>query len=285
MSCGNSGHGVGGRRGRGGASSAEAAVFWNFTRSRSKDRDERKYKKSQVMSSSLLLLFSMRRYVFSRQNYMTGRNMRRWKRQRGRQCHTKKKEWIVGNVLKRTLETKRNVLGMIPTDDVFSRKDSLIGGSIGAHIRHSTDHIVKILEYCERSYVLDETDLEREVVRYDDRVRGGSEETSRNAAKKRLDYAENILDRLISLQLDSTSDIDLNSLPVRVAFVLDAENPTEHPFTSTASRELAFLAHHATHHMATVRLLIDSGDWDTTGGRGIENIGLAPSTAEYRKRT
>src|SRR5262245_55672758 len=125
-------------------------------------------------------------------------------------------------------------------------------GSIGAHVRHSLDHVAAFLE-----------SMTAGVLSYDRRRRGTPVETSRQAA----------LDRISSL---TTTLLDLDPIllqrPVRLDVQLDAAG-TQCSVISTAGRELAYVISHTVHHNATMGVLLTEG-----GMRVPDRFGIAATT-------
>eukprot|EP00667_Euglena_gracilis_P017235 EG_transcript_18134 len=128
--------------------------------------------------------------------------------------------------------------------------------SIGGHTRHSIDHFSKLLF----------TDWSQPV-RYDDRTRsrGGDVENDPAAARSAL---EAIVQRLGDFEQGGT---DLHQ-PVTVAFMRGSDF-SEFEMRSTVEREIAFLTHHAIHHLAMIKLIAASMQYELD-----EDLGLAPST-------
>jgi uncharacterized damage-inducible protein DinB len=108
-------------------------------------------------------------------------------------------------------------------------------GSIGAHVRHSLDHVAAFLD-----------GLMAGTMSYDRRLRGTPVEGSREAAIDRLR-------ELSSMLLDL--DPQLLQRPLRLDVQLDAAG-TRCSVISTAGRELAFVISHTIHHNATMGVLL-----------------------------
>ena len=160
------------------------------------------------------------------------------------------------------------------------------GASIGQHLRHSTDHFVRFLQGVTASSscchlasstaatvttgaaaeaAADGSDF---LVRYDARERGSDAVLQRErdpaVAAALLEELGEAIARLRDQDLRRT---------LRVSFVLSRGGDVETPFDSTVGRELAFCAHHAVHHNASIRQVAE--------GLGLEvpeTFGFAPST-------
>lgn len=140
------------------------------------------------------------------------------------------------------------------TDDetyTAARADG-VSGSVGAHVRHTIDHVVALVD--RRSGV---------AVDYDSRRRGTTIEVDRSAALDELERMARGLnglsdaDLLASIDLSSVVDVEGHRVAVR----------------STLGRELVFVMSHTIHHQAIIALLLASAG-QTTPSR----FGCAPST-------
>lgn len=125
-------------------------------------------------------------------------------------------------------------------------------GSIGAHVRHSLDHVAAFLEATTTG-----------ILSYDRRVRGTAVETSQDAA----------LDR-ISMLTTALLDLDpaLLQRPLRLDVQLDAAG-SRCSVISTAGRELAYVISHTIHHNATMGVLLTE-----SGAPLSERFGIAAAT-------
>jgi uncharacterized damage-inducible protein DinB len=123
---------------------------------------------------------------------------------------------------------------------------------IGAHVRHTLDHVETLLR-----------GIETGVVNYDVRQRGTPDETRRGAALRRLDMLQAALRRAAAHAPDR---------PLRVIALVRPDTP---PITaaSTVSRELVFVLSHAIHHSAMIAHLARDVGADTPPG-----FGYAPAT-------
>jgi len=133
--------------------------------------------------------------------------------------------------------------------------ETMMGASIGQHLRHSVDHVAAILR-----------GLEDGVIDYDARERGVAIETDREAALRAIAA---LRARLADLEED---DADRE---VAVKVMLTSDGRTE-SLRTTIGRELAFAAHHETHHHAMMTVIAASA-----GCRAPAGFGVAPSTLNY----
>ncbi len=113
---------------------------------------------------------------------------------------------------------------------------------------------------------------------YDLRVRGGTLEKDLVESRKRI---VNVVDVFENMQ--STNGNDLTSTSVTALFNLTADSNDEIGLPSTVVRELGFVAHHAIHHMALVKIIamhtLGFEEYDLPVG-----FGRAPSTILFEKR-
>ncbi len=113
---------------------------------------------------------------------------------------------------------------------------------------------------------------------YDLRVRGGTLEKDLVESRKRI---VNVVDVFENMQ--STNGNDLTSTSVTALFNLTADSNDEIGLPSTVGRELGFVAHHAIHHMALVKIIamhtLGFEEYDLPVG-----FGRAPSTILFEKR-
>jgi hypothetical protein len=139
-------------------------------------------------------------------------------------------------------------------DDVTyltARKDG-VSGSIGAHVRHTIDHVAALVEPTSPG-----------LIDYDSRRRGTEIERSRRAAVREL--------RRLAVSLRQISKARSIRL-VMVDAVIDPSGRRVRSI-STVGRELIFVLSHTVHHQAIVSLLL------AQSGRLLpERFGLAPST-------
>ncbi|MEM9083307.1 MAG: DinB family protein [Planctomycetota bacterium] len=153
-------------------------------------------------------------------------------------------------------EQLRGFLISLSNEQYNAAPESTAVGSIGAHMRHSLDHLFAW-----------ETGVSGDVIDYDARVRGTVIETDVNAA---LGALEDFIARL--------RDIAVASL-ARPVLVRTALSATDEPVgvPSTLARELAFVFSHTVHHNAIIAAIAHA-----SGVPLPEGFGVAPSTLAYR---
>ena len=134
--------------------------------------------------------------------------------------------------------------------------DTASGGStIGAHVRHSLDHARAFLD-----------GLAAGLVDYEDRRRGGPEETSATAA---ADLLTALAERAVAL------DDRLLERPITIRNVVDPQFPAI-DLRSDGLREAWFVVSHSIHHNTLIaRIAKDLGREVPPG------FGFAPSTLAY----
>lgn len=131
-------------------------------------------------------------------------------------------------------------------------------GGIGAHVRHSLDHVTTLLE-----------GLDTGRIDYDRRVRGTAEETDPTAA---ADTAVRLAQRLGQVR-DAAWD--------RVVQVQAMLRPDDPPLVVAcpARRELAFVLSHSIHHHAMIAGMLRAAGHATPG-----TFGYAPATLAHLRR-
>jgi DinB superfamily len=130
-----------------------------------------------------------------------------------------------------------------------------VDGSLGAHVRHTLDHVCLLLEG-------------RDVgeVDYDARVRGTAVEASRDRAVALVRSCCKRLSDLESRQLQQP-------LCVKIMFSADGASKA---IPSTMLRELAFVLSHTIHHCAMIAGIVQSQHGSVPAG-----FGFAPATLSY----
>jgi uncharacterized damage-inducible protein DinB len=155
----------------------------------------------------------------------------------------------------RLLDELRSTIERLSDETYSETPERRRSGSIGAHVRHSLDHISAFLDGATAG-----------VLSYDRRLRGTRVEASREAALERIAELTGAL-----LDLDPR----LLQRPLRVDVQLDASG-TLCSVISTAGRELAFVISHTIHHNATMGVLL------TEGGAPLpERFGLAAASPAH----
>ena len=140
------------------------------------------------------------------------------------------------------------------TDDLTfqTRRADGVSGSIGAHVRHTLDHVTALVEPAVDG-----------IVDYDTRRRATDVERRRRLAGAEL---RRLADRLRTLPRERDAQ------PVELSAVVDVSGRRV-AVSSTIGREMIFVLSHTIHHQAIIALLLAS-----TGHRTTERFGVAPST-------
>jgi len=149
----------------------------------------------------------------------------------------------------------RGLLESLEDRHYAERSDAFFGASIGAHVRHSIDHV----ESLARS-------LEATSIEYDHRDRGTEVETDRGAGIRALDRAAGAL-RPIERR-DAEDSLEMRAL-------VDSAGDTV-TTRSTWAREVVFTLSHTIHHAALISAMAR-----LSGARVPEGFGLAPSTLRH----
>jgi len=186
----------------------------------------------------------------------------------------------------------RNSLGPTQANQRFAERCTIVGASVGQHFRHSTDHIEHVANSMDAwKYERNEDandDGVNEEIHYDIRERGGNDENDMEAAEVRIQRVTKLfrqeLDRMMSITPESKSDGDIlvGNNVVQACFMLSGD-PTEDEFllSSTIERELGFVAHHAIHHMAMVKIITMHTLRLLPPDALPEGFGMAPSTIVF----
>lgn len=178
--------------------------------------------------------------------------------------------------------------------EAFTKACPIVGATIGQHLRHSMDHMelaaLVAFARCAEAGVGGEggnyAHSDPADIHYDLRVRGGTLEKDMEESRKRIVSVVNVLDEIsnaVSLP-DASQGDDLAKhiihSPVHAQFYLTADEGEESNLPSTVGRELGFVAHHAIHHMAMVKVIALQ-----SAGLSEEDLpdafGRAPSTIKY----
>ncbi len=142
---------------------------------------------------------------------------------------------------------------------VYSKPSVVISGStIGQHVRHALDHFAAALMA-----------LDGATIDYDHRER---ETPIERDPAEALQLISRLRDRLASV------DDEAGSAAARVRIMLSAAGD-EAELGSTLGRELAFAAHHATHHHAMIGAIAREH-----GAAVPAEFGKAPSTLNHEGR-
>mmetsp|Transcript_925 Transcript_925/g.1151 ORF Transcript_925/g.1151 Transcript_925/m.1151 type:complete len:198 (-) Transcript_925:5975-6568(-) len=137
--------------------------------------------------------------------------------------------------------------GAVKAGNLFKSTCPIVGATIGQHIRHSMDHIE--LTILMANSLNDISDSDPIQLHYDLRVRGGTTEHCMDASKKRVLDACAIIEEMLELP-----SINTKSHQIQANFMLSGDG-FEFGLPSTIAREMGFVAHHAIHHMAMIKLI------------------------------
>ncbi|MEM1330528.1 MAG: hypothetical protein AAGG07_08205 [Planctomycetota bacterium] len=152
----------------------------------------------------------------------------------------------------------RELIESLDRDCYAKQSDRLKGGTIGKHVRHSVDHFAAALQGFDRG----------ELVDYDRRSRDVPMETDRCEATA-------VIGELIA-RLDGMGEKELAS-SVRIRVMLDGSG-TETELVSSLGRELWFATHHAIHHHAMIKSIVEEH-----GSCAPDDFGKAPSTINHER--
>ena len=148
-------------------------------------------------------------------------------------------------------------------EDYVKMLPQFFNATIGAHIRHLLQHIHHVLDMV-GSRPEDVTTLT-----YDSRERGDKVEKNRENALQDTSRCLSVLDSM---------EADDFVLSVHAEFIGDVETGKKYAVASTIERELSFVAHHATHHLALVNLMMKSLGYSVN-----KDVGVANSTVMHHK--
>lgn len=152
------------------------------------------------------------------------------------------------------LETLRALIDELD-DETYRTPTPPFGSGIGAHLRHSLDHVRALVD-----------GWKADVVRYDVRARGTVVETDRREALRTLAA---LIERVGALD---ESDLEES---VQVELVISAGGHTA-VTASTLARELCFVTHHAVHHDALIGAQLRLRDLHVNS-----QFGLSPATRAF----
>jgi hypothetical protein len=158
---------------------------------------------------------------------------------------------------------------------------SFYNATVGGHVRHILDHYSKLAAGLHGSSTRKSTSSETvRVVRYDVRQRNTSVETDKEAATSSCHQIMGTLHEsgCINKFSDPSTEVAPRAIhqgAVNVEFM--NEKGQSFLIPSSSARELAFVAHHAIHHLSTIRLMLQSMHCNLDLG----NMGLAPSTMQF----
>ena len=140
--------------------------------------------------------------------------------------------------------------------ELLSRPALPFEAHIGSHMRHIIEHFESLLNATAR-------------VDYDDRARDVSLQTNRAVALQRLTELHNRLSQLTAHAL---------AQPIEVCLRCGEAGEFESISQSTVARELMFVASHATHHYAIIKLHCAS-----LGINMAASFGKAPATVAFEQ--
>jgi hypothetical protein len=172
----------------------------------------------------------------------------------------------LGNSARNILSQQGFILETISDEDYVKHHPFYLGSSVGGHVRHVLDHWSKLMNH---DYAISSTEAKGDAIDYDSRERNTEIETNRLVALK---INERILHQLNSALLHRTPDT-----PLQVMFLGDSQSGVRYTVDSTFGRELSFVAHHATHHLSTIKLLMQTMSYESLP----TTIGMAHSTIQY----
>mmetsp|Transcript_62756 Transcript_62756/g.127872 ORF Transcript_62756/g.127872 Transcript_62756/m.127872 type:complete len:230 (+) Transcript_62756:127-816(+) len=187
----------------------------------------------------------------------------------------------------------RKMLGPEQANLKFAEKCPVVGASIGQHFRHSLDHVEKVAKIIEAN---NEGGNEKEI-HFDIRARGGSDENDMDDAEERIQRVTNLFREDIHATRpsslpelaheykdnDAAAGMDiLDNTSVLACFMLSGDpQADEFMLSSTIERELGFVAHHAIHHLAMVKIITMHTLKLLPPDALPKGFGLAPSTIVY----
>jgi uncharacterized damage-inducible protein DinB len=151
----------------------------------------------------------------------------------------------------------RDLVALLPVHCYRTQTAPRVSGSVGAHVRHTLDHVSAFLAAAAG-----------DAMAYDHRKRGTGVETDPCAALVAIE-------RLLH-ELDTVDDGSLDRA-VTLATQLDVTGPAV-AVRTTLARELAFVIQHTIHHCALIALLLDAQAIAVPHG-----FGVAPSTDRARR--
>ena len=161
------------------------------------------------------------------------------------------------------LDTNKLLLQLLSDEDYSCKLPSFYSSSVGGHFRHILDHYQCLLDGAGTTAQLN----------YDLRARDTDIESDRFAAMMKNSQLKTTLqEKAASFQMDA---------PLTVSFMHSAQDGSSTTCTSTFSRELAFVGHHATHHQAVIKLMMTTmGTYDL---KALASVGLAVSTLHSQR--
>jgi uncharacterized damage-inducible protein DinB len=160
------------------------------------------------------------------------------------------------SVLGSLLAQLRDVIALLPVHCYCAQPAPRVSGSVGAHVRHTLDHVSALLAA-----------VSGDELRYEHRTRGTGVEAEPLVAVSTIDALLSRLDLQDEAALDRT---------IAFATLLEVAQPVTHVRT-TLAREAAFVVQHTIHHFALIAILLAA-----QGVRVPDGFGVAPSTQRAR---
>lgn len=149
----------------------------------------------------------------------------------------------------------KDSLGQEEAKQRFSQTCPVVGASVGQHFRHSMDHMERVATILDNNKEKQELDH----LHYDVRVRGGNDEHDMDAAKERIRRVSALfrhdIDKVLRSSGNDKTMAETADTPVMACFFLSGDSDDEFLLSSTLERELGFVAHHAIHHLAMVKII------------------------------
>ncbi|KAG9049147.1 hypothetical protein FS837_011066 [Tulasnella sp. UAMH 9824] len=179
--------------------------------------------------------------------------------------------YVATAVLQQGLDFCKNTLN--DEEQLTYHSKLLPGSTIGKHLRHARDHFHLLIHAFSQPppYVLS----------YDTRTRDTPMERSLPAAIESLQTSIDELNSIFSPEVAAASGSLEHGGRPRLAndtpLTLHAVTPFPQILQTSLGRELWFVALHAIHHYAVVRMLAGELELDVD-----ETFGVAPSTLQYR---
>lgn len=143
----------------------------------------------------------------------------------------------------------------------------VVKATMGQHMRHSLDHVERALNFYEPQ------------IHYDLRERDTPEEQDWNLMEARILKIQRQLE-FVSGTIEEETVLNRQ---VHACFMLSGDSDNEFCIPSTAGRELAFAAHHATHHLALIKIIATGEVGGLKDSDLPSNFGRAPSTVNFER--
>jgi hypothetical protein len=176
------------------------------------------------------------------------------------------------------LSDSRWLLTSLPTKESYTVTCPLLSATLGSHLRHSLFHL-----QLATSPLLDTSIRYDNVLNYDDRERGNDVETDVDHALSEIKALDSSLEEWLKTE---SSHNNLGNKNVNVGFSMSVVEKGQKftTFPSTLSREVAFAAHHAMHHLAMMRLIAVGEAVKMEKSSFSSTFGKAPATVVFEKK-